>query len=64
LKILSIENNTVLIFAGDNGTSMDVADHVDGDTVLLGGKSKSKESGTQCTFNSFIGQRNKPGSSK
>ncbi|HEX5151339.1 MAG TPA: sulfatase-like hydrolase/transferase, partial [Parafilimonas sp.] len=47
LKNLGIEDNTVIIFAGDNGSSGLVADYSDEDSILIrGGKSNTTIAGT------------------
>ena len=56
IKSLGIENNTVIIFSGDNGTAHPVADYVDEDTVVSGGKSTTKEAGNPCAFDSGLAQ--------
>jgi arylsulfatase A len=46
LRSLGIENNTVILFAGDNGTSGLVGDYVDEDAVITGGKASTTSAGT------------------
>jgi arylsulfatase A-like enzyme len=47
LKSLGIEKNTVIIYAGDNGTPGIVADYADdNDSIILGGKHVTTEAGT------------------
>ncbi|HEX5155175.1 MAG TPA: sulfatase-like hydrolase/transferase, partial [Parafilimonas sp.] len=46
LKNVGIDNNTVIIFTGDNGTATKVADHAEDDSIIMGGKQLTAEAGT------------------
>jgi arylsulfatase A-like enzyme len=46
IKETGIENTTIVIFVGDNGTSDHIAEYADGDSVSMGGKWSTTEAGT------------------
>jgi len=46
VKSLGIEKNTIIIYAGDNGTAHDISELVDEDNSGFGGKGSTTESGT------------------
>ncbi len=45
-KDLGIENNTVIIYTGDNGAPRSISQYADDDSVITGGKSTTTEAGT------------------
>lgn len=47
LKQLGIENNTLILFTGDNGTPAGVLEYKTGDSGILGAKASTKEGGTK-----------------
>ncbi|HEY2727134.1 MAG TPA: sulfatase-like hydrolase/transferase, partial [Parafilimonas sp.] len=46
VKALGIENNTLIIYCGDNGTPANISQYIDGDSLITGGKSTTTEFGT------------------
>ena len=46
VKELGIENNTLIVYCGDNGTPANISQYIDGDSLITGGKSTTTEFGT------------------
>jgi len=45
VKKIGIENNTVIIYIGDNGTPYEISEYVDNDSLITGGKGLTTENG-------------------
>ena len=46
VKDLGIDNNTIIMYIGDNGTPLEISQYIDGDSLITGGKSTTTEFGT------------------
>jgi arylsulfatase A len=50
VKDMGIENNTMIIYLGDNGTPLEISQYIDGDSLITGGKTLTTEFGTHVPF--------------
>ena len=62
VKELGLENNTVIIYTGDNGTPFEITEYVDNDSAVVGYKGSTVESGYSVPMMIDWGGTIKPGS--
>jgi len=61
VKSLGIEDNTVILFAGDNGTPNEISDYREGNKLIEGGKGSTKGAGIHVPFIAYWPGKITPG---
>jgi arylsulfatase A len=62
VKDLGIENNTIIMYLGDNGTPLQISQYIDGDSLITGGKTTTNEFGTHVPYIAYWPSVIAPGS--